>query len=132
MGRTTFTAAAACFVALLGPSIAHSQVSFAQYLECDQTREARADTIATEILAPVLDRLVSEGKLQSFSWLAHGIGGKWKRLGVITGTDLNTVMSARAELFTELQEKHPGELQELASICPTHEDYVWNVIVARP
>jgi hypothetical protein len=132
MGRTTFTAAAACFVALLGPSTAYSQVSFAQYYECDQTREARADTIVTEIVVPVIDRLVSEGKLQGFSWLAHSIGGKWRRLGVITGTDFNTLMSAQAEFLAELQEKHPGEVQELVSICHTHEDYVWNVAITRP
>jgi hypothetical protein len=133
MGRTTFTAAAGCFVALLlVPSTAYSQVSFAQYLECDLTREARADTIVTEIVAPVLDRLVSEGKLQGYSWIVHVVGGKWRRLSALTGTDVSTVFSARAEFLGELREQHPAELRELISICHTHEDYIWRVAITRP
>jgi hypothetical protein len=133
MGRTTLTATAGGFIALLlVSSTAYSQVSFAQYLECDLTREARADTIVTEIVAPVLDRLVSEGKLQGYSWGVHVVGGKWRRLSVVTGTDVSTVLSARAEFLAELLEKHPLEVRELISICYTHEDYIWRAAITRP
>ncbi len=136
MRRTTFATIAGCFAALVVvPSTAYTQeqsVTFAVYFECDQSKEARTDTLVTEVFAPLYDRYVSEGKLQSWAWLAHDIGGKWRRLLVYAATDRTVLLNSRAEIIAELQENHPAEFQEFVSICHTHEDYIWNVVITRP
>ena len=134
MRRTTFAATAGCFAALVVvPPTAYTQeqpVSVATYLECDESKEARADTLVTEVFAPLLDRYVSEGKFESWAWLAHSIGGKWRRQLVSTATR-TVLLKSRADFFAELQQKHAVEFQEFLSICHTHEDYIWEVRIAR-
>jgi hypothetical protein len=106
-------------------------VGLATYYQCDPSMEARADTIVTETFAPVFDRLLSEGKIVSWMWLAHQIGGKWRRLGGFYASDMTALMEARAELLEEIQQNHPDEAAEFSSICHSHDDYVWRTIVSK-
>jgi len=106
-------------------------VGMATYYQCDPSMEARADTIVTETFAPVFDRLLSEGKITSWFWLAHQIGGKWRRLGGFYASDMTALIEARAELLAELQ-NHPAAGAEFNSICYSHDDYVWRSIVSKP
>jgi hypothetical protein len=107
-------------------------VGMATYYQCDPSMETRADTIVTETFAPVFDRLLSEGKIVSWFWLAHQIGGKWRRLGGFYASDMMALMEARAELLAEIQQNHPDESAEFNSICYSHDDYVWRSIVSKP
>jgi len=107
-------------------------VGFATYYECDQTQEARADTIVTEVFASVFDRLLSEGKIVSWFWNAHQVGGKWRRLGGFYASDMTALFEARAELLQEIQQTYPDDGVEFNSICYSHEDYVWRTIVSKP
>jgi hypothetical protein len=107
-------------------------VGFATYYECDQNMEARVDTIVTEVFASVFDRLLSEGKIVSWFWNAHQVGGKWRRLGGFYASDMTALFEARAELLQEFQQQHAEETAEFTSICHTHDDYVWRTIVSRP
>ena len=107
-------------------------VGFATYYECDQNNEARADTIVTEVFASVFDRLLSEGKIVSWFWNAHEVGGKWRRLGGFYASDMTALFEARAELLEELQQSHAEEAAEFTAICYSHDDYVWRTIVSKP
>jgi hypothetical protein len=106
-------------------------VGFATYYECDQTQEARADTIVTEVFASVFDRLLSEGKIVSWFWNAHQVGGKWRRLGGFYASDMTALFEARAEILQEIQQNHPDDGAEFNSICYSHDDYVWRTIVSK-
>jgi hypothetical protein len=64
-------------------------------------------------------------------WLAHQIGGKWRRLGGFYASDMTALMEARAELLEEIQQNHPDEAAEFSSICHSHDDYVWRTIVSK-
>ena len=136
MRRTVPVAVVACFVTLLvSPSTAFTQeqpVGVGTYFECDQNREAQADTIVMEIFAPVFDRYISEGKLVSWGWAAHVLGGKWRRLLFSYTPDQSTLLTTRDELIAELQQSHPTEMTQFTAICSAHDDYVWRTVIARP
>ncbi len=42
--------------------------AFSTYYVCDQTRESQADAVVTGMLAPVFDKMVTDGKLKSWGW----------------------------------------------------------------
>lgn len=100
-------------------------VIFGQYYRCNQGTEARADEIVRETFLPVMQRHVDAGHLTGYGWLAHSQGGAWRRLLFSTGSDLDQMMDVRAQIIEELSEDGDA-LQELGSICPGHDDYIWN------
>lgn len=99
---------------------------FGQYYRCNQGTEARADEIVREVFVPVLQRHVDAGDLTGYGWLAHVQGGAWRRLLFSVGTDLGQMMDIRAQIVQEVYSEHGDALAELGSICPGHDDYIWN------
>jgi hypothetical protein len=108
-----------------------TQAQASMYFYCDMSREARADEIISESYAPILEEMVSSGGLAGWGWLAHDTGGKWRRLLTMAAADFATIFAARAAMVEAIQTRIPEEGTELTSICSTHEDYLWNVVVAR-
>ena len=138
MRRIILAAVTGTFAALIAPSALQAQeeapalVSISRYFECDMTREARADTLYMEVFGPVYDRYVSEGKLNGWGWLAHDIGGKWRRLFFADATDRGALLDTDEEIIAELLQEHREAFQELRSICSVHEDYIWKTLISRP
>ena len=138
MRRIIFAAVTGSFAALVAPSALQAQeeapptVGIARYWECDMTREARADTLVMEVFGPVYDRYLSEGKLISWGWLAHDLGGKWRRVTIAYATDRGDLLDTDEEIIAELWQEHPEANQEFLLICPVHEDYIWNTLISRP
>ncbi len=138
MRRIIFAAVTGSFAALIAPSALQAQeeapppVVVATYFECDMTREARADTLVMEVFGPVYDRYLSEGKLISWGWLAHDWGGKWRRLFFASATDRGDLLDTNDEIIAELRQEYPEATREFLSICPVHEDYIWNTLISRP
>jgi hypothetical protein len=97
------------------------------YWVCQLGREARADTLVTDVIGPVLSRQVEAGDLQSWSWFAHVVGGKYRRLAVTDGADARTLLAAQAALVEELAGSHRDAFREFGEICTSHQDYVWTV-----
>ena len=137
MRRIIFAAVTGSFAALVAPSALQAQeeapppFGLARYLECDITREARADTLVMEVFGPVYDRYLSDGKLISWGWLAHDYGGKWRRLTTLYATDRGDLLDTDDEIIAELRQEHPEAIQEFLLICPVHEDYIWNLLISR-
>ncbi len=100
--------------------------SVSTYLVCDVSREERADEIVNESFAAVWNQHVEAGDVAGWSWYAHDIGGRVRRLLVFTGADPVSVMNGRDATFESLQSGHGDELEEFGSICSGHVDYVWN------
>jgi hypothetical protein len=102
------------------------------YYECDPAREQRADAIMTSTIAPILNQLVTSGDLNTWSWLEHIIGGKYRRLLVTDGRDAKTLLGAIGKSVAELRGKQAAAFGEFSGICNSHQDMIWNMLVAKP
>lgn len=96
---------------------------FSTYYVCD-SREAQADAIVTQVYAAAYDKMVADGKLKSWGWLEHVVGGEFRRLATITATDVKTLMEVRASIV-ESQDNALGDA--FTNICSSHADYIWEV-----
>ncbi len=109
-----------------------SPAGVSTYHVCDLAGQARADTLVMDVFAPVFNRHVEAGDLNSWSWLAHQVGGKFRRLAVYDGADHTTILNTLDQVIAELQNEHPAAFREFGEICSTHEDYWWNLMISRP
>jgi hypothetical protein len=96
---------------------------FSTYFVCD-SREDQADAIVMQVYAPAYDKLVAEGKLKSWGWLEHVVGGEYRRLATMTATDVKTLMEVRTSIV-ESQDNALGDA--FTNICDSHADYIWEV-----
>ena len=106
------------------------KAGFSVYHVCDISREDRADEIVKEHVAPILDKMVEDGKLTSWGWLSHVVGGKFRRLQTMTAGDHKSLLAARAEalgaVYGEDGDDEAGK--EFVDICGPHGAYMWNSV----
>jgi hypothetical protein len=112
------------------PNVARGGASFSTYFVCTQTREEEADALVKQVLAPVYDKMVADGKLKSWGWSEHVVGAEFRRLATFTATDVPTLMSARAEIVAALTKNPLGRTFD--GICGSHADYVWEIKTEKP
>lgn len=94
------------------------------YWVCNQAREARADEIQQQ-LATVYDKHVAAGNISGWSWYSHDVGGRFRRLMTVAGSDFPGILAARDMIIDELQSEHAEAMAEFGSICSNHVDYLW-------
>ncbi|HEY7529684.1 MAG TPA: hypothetical protein VIC56_03280 [Gemmatimonadota bacterium] len=97
------------------------------YWVCDIAREGRADTLVTQVVGPILNEQVSDGDIASWTWFAHVVGGKYRRLAVTDGADAQGLLTAQAALVEQLEGSQRDAFREFGEICTSHQDYVWTV-----
>ncbi len=114
------------------PGTDRGDVSYSSYYVCDINGQERADEIWAEANAPILNQLQEEGKIATWSWQNHIIGGKYRRLQTITGADYASVVSANAALVQFSGEGPAGMGEEFNDICGTHTDYLWDIVHESP
>lgn len=102
------------------------------YYECDPAREQRADAIVAATFAPILNRLVTSGDLNSWGWLEHIVGGRYRRLLVTDGRDANTLLGAIGKVSTELRTEQAAAFGEFSQVCSSHQDVIWNMMITKP
>jgi len=107
-------------------------VSLSVYYVCDINREERADEIMAATTASRLNEMQEEGKISSWGWSMHRIGGRFRRLQTITGADYASVIGARNELLQYMGENHSDLGEEFTDICGSHSDYLWNIVQEAP
>ena len=100
------------------------KVGLSAYYVCD-TREAAADEIVKEIFAPVYDEHIGDGKLTSWGWAEHIVGGKYRRLATMTAEDWPSLFAARDSILEAGQDSALGDL--FGQICDSHTDYMWEI-----
>ncbi len=105
-----------------------AKAGFSTYHVCDSSREERADEIIKEHAAPILNKLVEEGKLTSWGWSVHDVGGRFRKLQTMTGTDHQAVLAARDEFIEAIYAEGSSAGEELATVCGSHVDYMWDII----
>jgi len=105
-------------------STAPGNAVFSTYFVCD-SREAQADKIVTQVFAPIYDKMVADGKLKSWGYLEHIVGGQFRRVATMGATDMKSLMAARAEVNQALMDNPLGDT--FTDICDSHADYIWEV-----
>jgi hypothetical protein len=104
--------------------------AFSTYYVCDQGRESDADAIVTQVLAPRYDKMVADGKLKSWGWNEHIVGGEFRRLETFSATDMKSLMEARAAIVEAGDDMPLGDT--LTDICGQHTDYMWEIKSQAP
>ena len=81
-------------------------------------------------LAPIFEKLKSDGKILTWGWNEHIVGGEYRRLATMSSADVKTLMEARGALVEALDGNAAGDL--LTEICPSHSDYIWEIKAQAP
>jgi hypothetical protein len=97
--------------------------AFSVYYVCDSSREDQADALVKRIYAPVYDKMVADGKLTSWGWMEHIVGGEYRRLATMTAKDMTSLVAARSALVAAFQDDPLSGV--LDDICGSHADYMW-------
>jgi hypothetical protein len=105
---------------------------FSVYYRCDESKEERADEIFAKDFGPMLDKYVADGKLASWGWSSHWVGGAFRRLQTMTASDHKTLLAARAELIDEMYAENSKAGEEFGAICGSHSDYMWDIQLETP
>jgi hypothetical protein len=103
-----------------------AKVAMSTYFVCG-SREAEADAIVKTAFAPVMNAHVEEGKIISWNWLQHVVGGEYRRILVIDGADHASVLEYWNAFSGALSEAQPELAERFTQICPSHTDYVWDM-----
>ena len=111
-------------------TVARGGASFSVYNVCDSSREEQADALVTQVFAPVYDKMVADGKLKSWGWIEHIVGGQYRRVATISATDMKTLMEARAEVIQTVFDNPLGDT--FTDICGDHADYMWEIKFSNP
>ena len=91
------------------------------------SKEGRADEIVKTVFAPIYDAHVGEGRLASWGWSEHIVGGKYRRLATMTADDWPTLLKIRGEIFDAMDEADNPLADEFSEICGSHSDYLWEI-----
>ncbi len=108
--------------------VERGSVGFSVYHRCDIGREARADEIVAEHVAPIMNKMVEDGDLTSWGWQSHVIGGSFRKLQTMSAKDLPTLLKARTASITAIYGEDDAVGEEFVDICGPHVDYIWNMI----
>jgi len=115
-----------------GPGTERGNISLSIYYVCEIAGQNRADEIFAAAYAPQLEAMTEDGKIASWSWQSHVLGGEYRRLQTITGADFPTVTEARLAAMRAVNETNPGLAREFSEICGSHSDYLWNIVHEAP
>ena len=111
-------------------TVARGNAAFSTYYVCDQNRESEADALITQVFGPVLDKMVADGKLKSWGWNEHIVGGSYRRLATFSAADTKALMEARDSLVQAMMDNPLGAT--LTGICGDHSDYIWDITSQNP
>ena len=110
------------------PGTERGDVSLSVYHGCAIADQDRADEIFAEIYAPQFDEMIEDGRIGSWGWQSHVLGGQFRRLQTVTGEDYAAVNAARIETVQTANQEHPELAREFSQICNSHVDYLWDIV----
>ncbi|HSR15534.1 MAG TPA: hypothetical protein VLL51_07260 [Gemmatimonadales bacterium] len=101
----------------------------ATYYRCDYVRQARADTLYRQAIAPALDRQIKAGNLTGYGFSSHRMGGVFRRLESWTAPSMEKLLAAQEAYNADMERTNPKASAEFDAICGSHDDYVWNRVL---
>lgn len=102
-----------------------STYAYGIYYECDTSTQDQADTIIEKVFKPIYDQGVEDGDITGWGWMAHAVGGKWRRVVYVLGPSVEAVLEATTKLNSAAGQKDSLAVNRLQQICPSHDDYIW-------
>jgi hypothetical protein len=111
-------------------TVARGGAAFSVYSVCDASREEQADALVTQVFTPMFDKFVADGKLKTWGYIEHVVGGSIRRTLTMSATDMKTLMATRAEVIDTVLDNPLGEV--FTDICGDHADYMWDIKFANP
>lgn len=113
--------------------MARGKASMSVYMVCDFNKEERADEIVKTSFAPVYDSFIGKGKLTSWGWLSHVVGGEYRKLATMSAENFADLLTARAAILEQLFYKGDKKIsEEFSNICGSHQDYLWDIKIESP
>jgi hypothetical protein len=104
------------------------KVGLSVYHVCDFAKEERADEIVKKVFAPVYDKAMADGKIVSWGWNSHVVGGKYRRLATMTADNLVALNDAWGEILEAIYgDGDNAEANEFSELCSSHSDYFWEL-----
>ena len=103
------------------------KVGLSAYHVCKMSQEDRADEIVEKVFAPIYNAHVGPGKLSSWGWSEHIVGGKYRRLSTMTADDWPTLLKMRGAIFEAIDEQDSALGDQFSEICGSHSDYMWEI-----
>jgi hypothetical protein len=110
--------------------VPRGNAGFSVYMVCDMAQEDRADEIVEKVMAPIYNQHLGEGKLTSWGWMRHIVGGEYRRLATMSAADFKTLLKVRGSIIEQLMDKK--EVKEFNAICGSHQDYMWEIQLEKP
>lgn len=104
-----------------------SPVAMSTYFVCGAAGDDEADSIIKTAFAPILNQHVKDKKIASWNWLAHRMGGKYRRLLVFDGADHKSLLKYWGILAPALNAAQPTLSRRFNEICSSHTDYIWDM-----
>lgn len=130
MSPRRFLLAGAVAALLLIPDALRAQDGttflYATYHKCDIASEAGFDAIRENVTVPVLEAMVASGEIVGWTSLEHHTGGAWRRAGVLAASSVGALLDAQSRLASETSHVRGA----VFTICPSHDDYIWESVVA--
>jgi hypothetical protein len=105
------------------------KVGISVYHVCSMADEDRIDELFKKVSQPALEKATKEGKLTSWGWNSHVVGGQYRRLETMTAPDYSTLMKARAEIIEAIYaDGKNADAAEFDKLCDSHSDYLWDIV----
>ena len=103
---------------------ARSPFAISTYYECGSD-EDEADAIVKTAFAPILNQHVKDGKIASWNWLEHLVGGKYRRVLVLDTPSAKATLKYWGGLWEEVGKTQPEFSRRFTAVCSSHSDYIW-------
>lgn len=99
------------------------------YHVCNINKEERADEIVKKSFAPIYDKAVADGKIRSWGWSTHVVGGEYRKLSTMSGESFEQILKARGEILDAIYGDGDNPVaNEFSDICTSHSDYLWEIV----
>jgi hypothetical protein len=105
---------------------------YATYMYCDQSKQWLADHVVEEHYKPVFDKAVEDGTIRAWGWLSHHTGGKWSRILYTSAPSMDALLDSQEAIGKMMREEAPMARATVASICASHDDYIWRGVAGSP
>ena len=98
--------------------------TYATYLYCDTSKEDAADADAAKNVA-TMDKLVEDGVITGWGWMAHHTGGQWRRINYYNATSIQGLFDGQVAIGEALTAANGEDDEGDGGACPRHDDYIW-------
>ena len=102
------------------PTTLEPTPSLTAFYRCDGAPPGEVGTIVRERVAPFLEGMVREGRLTTWAWGGHVMGGVYDQVLYLAGDSHISILEARADL-------NNAGVGNFGQLC-SREEYAWNPI----